>query len=293
MAPALLRHIAVMPRPIWKGAISFGLVTVPVALYTATERAADLHFRLLHVKDASPVDYKRVCEAEGVEVPWPQIGKGYEYEKGRYVLVTDKDFARARVEATQTFAVRDFVPARAIDAVHFDEPYYLTPAGQPAARAYALLRDALADSGRVGVGTIVLRQREHLAALQPRRRALTLTTLRWAYEIRPLDALDLPAAGRADKRQLGLARQLIDTLARDWDPSRYRDTYREVLLKVIEQKVKGEPLSPPASRRPARVVNLMDALRRSLDAPPRKTTAGVARRPPRRRAARRTVKPAA
>jgi DNA end-binding protein Ku len=282
-----------MPRPIWKGAISFGLVTVPVALYTATERAADLHFRLLHVKDTSPVDYKRVCEAEGVEVPWSQIGKGYEYAKGQYVLVTDKDFARARMEATQTFAVRDFVPAHAIDAVHFDEPYHLAPAGKPAARAYALLRDALADRGRVGVGTIVLRQREHLAALQPSGRALTLTTLRWAYEIRSVDALDLPAAGRADKRELGLARQLIDTLASNWEPSRYRDTYREVLLKVIEQKVKGEPFSPPAPRRPGRVANLMDALRRSLDTPPRKTRAALPRRTPRRGAARRAVRRAA
>ena len=173
-----------MPRAIWKGAISFGLVTVPVGLYTATERAAEIHFRLLHAKDASPVDYKRVCEAEGVEVAWSEITRGYEYTKGQYVIVTDKDFAKARVEATQTFAIRDFVPARAIDVRYFDEPYYLAPAGKPAAKAYALLREALAHTERVGIGTIVLRQREPLAALAPTGPALVLSTLRYAHEIR-------------------------------------------------------------------------------------------------------------
>jgi DNA end-binding protein Ku len=279
-----------MPRAIWKGAISFGLVTIPVGLYTATERAAEIHFRLLHAKDASPIDYKRVCEAEGVEVPWSEIARGYQYTKGQYVIVTDKDFARARVEATQTFAIRDFVPARAIDVRYFDEPYYLAPAGKPAAKAYALLREALAHTERVGIGAIVLRQREHLAALASTGAALVLSTLRYAYEIRPPDALDLPAAGRgADKRELALARQLIDTLATDWDPTRYRDTYRDVLLKVIEQKAKGEPISVPAPRKPARVVSLMDALQQSLKAPPRAPAKAVGRRraahPARKRAA--------
>jgi len=268
-----------MPRAIWKGAISFGLVTVPVGLYTATERATELHFRLLHAKDASPVDYKRVCEAEGVEVPWAQIARGYEYTKGQYVIMTDEDFKRARVEATQTFSIRDFVPARAIDVRYFDEPYYLAPAGKPAGKAYALLREALAHSERVGIGTIVLRQREHLAALAPTGNALVLATLRYAHEIRDADALDLPAAGRPDKRELALAGQLIDTLATEWDPARYRDTYRDVMLKVIEQKAKGEPISAPAPRKTARVVSLMDALQQSLETP---------RRPPAKTAARRT-----
>src|SRR5919106_2652106 len=171
-----------MPRPIWKGAISFGLVTVPVGLYAATERAAEIRFRLLHAKDASPIDYQRVCEAEGVKVPWDQIVRGYEYERGRYVIMTDKALARARVEATHTFAIRDFVPAHSIDVLHYDQPYYLAPTGKAASRAYALLREALAKSERVGIGTIVLRQREHLAALTPAGRALALTTLRYAYE---------------------------------------------------------------------------------------------------------------
>jgi DNA end-binding protein Ku len=281
-----------MPRPIWKGAISFGLVTVPVGLYAATERAAEIRFRLLHAKDSSPIDYKRVCEAEGAEVPWDQIVRGYEYAKGQYVVLTDKDLARARVEATQTFAIRDFVPAHAIDVLHYDQAYYLAPASKAASKAYALLREALAESGRVGIGTLVLRQREHLAALVPEGRVLALTTLRYAYEIRSTDSLDVPAATRADKRELALARQLIDTLARDWDPTRYRDTYRDVLLKVIEQKAKGEPVSPPARRKPAPVVDLMDALRRSL-AEPRRAPATASGRRGGRRPSRRTARRAA
>ena len=278
-----------MPRAIWKGAISFGLVTVPVGLYAATERATEIHFRLLHAKDTSPIDYKRVCEAEGVEVPWSEIVRGYEYEKGQYVVITDEDIAKARVEATQVFAIRDFVPARSIDFVYFNEPYYLAPAGKPAAKAYALLRDALVESGRVGIGTIVLRQREHLAALEPSGKALALTTMRFAHEIRSSTALDLPAASRSDKRELTLARQLIDTLAAEWDPARYRDTYHEVLKQMIEQKAKGQLIAVPAPRKPARVVSLMDALQQSLKSPRRAAEKTGRRRAP-RRPARRTTK---
>ena len=273
-----------MPRPIWKGAISFGLVTVPVSLYSATERSAELHFRLLHAKDQSPIDYKRVCEAEGVEVPWPQIVRGYEYDKGQYVVMSDKDFARARVEASQTFVVQDFVPDHAIDVRYYDEPYYLAPAGKAASKPYALLRDALARAQRVGVGTIVMRQREHLAALAPVGDALALATLRFAHEIRSPAALDLPAAGRADTREMKLALQLIDTLATDWNPKRYHDTYREVLLQAIEQKAKGKTIATPARRQPAKVVNLMKALQQSLKTPRRET---ARRQTPRAEASRR------
>ena len=279
-----------MPRAIWKGAISFGLVTVPVGLYSATERAAEIHFRLLHAKDTSPIDYKRVCEKEGVEVPWPEIVRGYEYEKGQFVVLTDKDIAKARVEATQIFAIRDFVPTRSIDFAYLDEPYYLAPTGQPAAKAYALLRDALAESGRVGVGTIVLRQREHLAALEPSGKALSLITMRFAHELRSPTALDLPAAGRANKRELTLARQLIDTLAAEWDPTRYRDTYHEVLKRLIEQKAKGQAITVAEARKPARVVSLMEALQKSLQSP-RREPEKTGRAP--RRAGRRTRKRAA
>jgi DNA end-binding protein Ku len=272
-------------RAIWKGAVNFGLVTIPVALYAATERANEITFRQLHRKDESPIDYKRFCEREDVEVPWSEIVKGYEYAKGRYVVITDEDLARARVPATQTYAIRDFVPARSIDDLYFNHPYYLAPAGRAAVKPYALLRDALEKSGRVGVGTIVLRQREHLAALEPAGEALVLTTMRWAYEIRSPERLGLPGhdAGRA-KREMDLALRLIDSLAREFDARRYKDTYREVLLKVIEAKVKGEAAELPAPERPRRVGDLMKALEQSLRA--RKPPARAAgRRPARTRAA--------
>jgi DNA end-binding protein Ku len=253
-----------MPRPIWKGAISFGLVTVPVSLHSGTERASELHFRLLHAKDQSPIDYKRVCKAEGVEVPWSEIVRGYEHSKGEFVVMSDKDFARARVEASQTFVVQHFVPDNAIDVRYFDQPYYLAPAGKPASKPYALLRDGLVRAKRVGVGTIVMRQREHLAVLTPIGEALTLTTLRFAHEIRSPASLDLPATGRSDSREMTLALQLIDTLAADWNPKHYRDTYHDVLLKAIERKASGKEIAAPERRAPAKVVNLMKALEQSL-----------------------------
>src|SRR2546428_209685 len=253
------------PRPMWKGAVTFGLVTVPVALHPATERKIELSFRLLHAKDESPIDYKRVCHEEGVEVPWSEIVKGYALAKDHYVVVTDEDFAKARVPATQTFEIRDFVTATAIDDFYFTQPYYVVPASAGAAKPYALLRDALEKSGRVGVGTIVLRQREHLAALEPAGEALVLTTMRWAYEIRSPSGLGLPSPTTTrDRRELELALRLIDTLAGDWDPKRYKDTYREVLLVVIQRKAAGKEIRAPKAERPPKVRSLMSALEASL-----------------------------
>jgi len=271
-------------RAIWKGAVSFGLVTIPVGLYAATERASEIAFRQLHKKDESPIDYKRFCSKEDVEVTWSEIVKGYEYAKGRYVVITDEDLAKARVPSTQTCEIRDFVPAASIDDLYFDHPYYLAPSGRAAAKPYALLRDALARSSRVGVGTIVLRQREHLAAIEPAGEALVLTTMRWAHEIRSPAALDLPRRTTgSDKREMELALRLIDTLASDFDPKRYKDTYRDVLLQVIEAKVKGKDIELPAPRRQRPVGDLMQALRRSLTE--RKPPARAQGRRPRRRAA--------
>jgi DNA end-binding protein Ku len=252
------------PRPMWKGSVTFGLVTVPVSLVAATESRNELSFRLLHDKDESPIDYKRVCEAEGVEVPWREIVKGYEIAKGRYVVVTDEDFAKARVPATQAFEIRDFVPANSIDELFFNHPYYLAPAGKAAGKPYALLRDALHASGRVGVGTIVMRQREHLAALAPSGETLVLTTMRWAYEIRSTRSLDLPGRVGKDSRELSLALRLVDTLAADWDPRRYKDTYREVLLDVIRRKAEGKTIRAPKAETPPKVRSLMTALQASL-----------------------------
>ncbi|MGH7279277.1 MAG: Ku protein, partial [Candidatus Rokuibacteriota bacterium] len=232
-----------MPRSIWKGAVTFGLVTIPVALYSAAERRNEISFRLLHGKDGSRIDYKRVCDEEQIEVPWDEIVKGYEYEKGQYVVVTNEDFEKAKVPATQTFEIRDFVPAGAIDFMYFDHPYYLAPSGRTGEKAYALLRDTLAETKRIGVGTIVLRQREHLAALEPSGKALALTTMRFAYEIRGAGDLELPDRGEGySDKEMALARQLVDTLAGEWKPEQYKDTYHDVLLEVIQQKIEGKPV---------------------------------------------------
>jgi DNA end-binding protein Ku len=269
-----------MPRPLWKGAVTFGLVSVPVNLYPATRREAEFSFRLLHRKDLAPIDYRRYCSTEDVEVAWKDIVKGYEHAKGQFVVVSDADFARARVPGTQTLEIRDFVPAHQIDPAYGASPYWLEPA--PAGRkAYALLRDALAETGRVAIGSFVLRQREHLAALRPSGQALQLTTLRFADELRSPSDLDLPRSG-GDKRERALALQLIETLASDWEPAKYRDSYREVLRDLIERKVEGEEIAAPAERQPRpKVVDLMEALRASLEQPVGKREA------PGRKAARR------
>jgi len=229
------------PRALWKGSISFGLVTIPISLVSATEPRETLAFNLLHRKDRSRIVEKRFCAKENVEVPWQDIVKGYQYAKDQYVVVTDEDFARVRVPATQTFDIRRFVPAADVEDLYFNYPYYVTPQAKSGVKAYALLRDALRETKTLAIGTIVLRQREHLAALEPVDQALVLTTMRYAHEIRRPKDLDLPASGKGwTDSEMKLARQLVDTLAGEWDPSEYRDTYTDALRKTIEAKVDGK-----------------------------------------------------
>jgi DNA end-binding protein Ku len=254
-----------MPRPIWKGALSFGLVTIPVNLYSAIERRETLSFHLLHKKDHARIENKRFCSEESVEVPWGDVVKGYEYAKGQYVVVTDEDFEKARVPATQTFDIRAFVLANDVADLYFAEPYYLEPSGKGGVKAYALLRDALKNTGRIGVGTVVFRQREHVAAVEPAGDALVLSMMRFAHEIRSTNDLDLPKAGEGwTKKEMDLAHRLIETLADKWKPEVFRDTFTEVLRKVIEAKVDGKELELPAEERPRPVANLMKALEQSL-----------------------------
>jgi len=253
-------------RPIWKGAVTFGLVSVPVALYSATRRQAELHFRLLHDKDTAPIDYRRFCSEENVEVDWKNVVKGYEHGRGHFVVVTEDDFERARVAGTQMFEIRDFVPAGDIDFAYFETPYWLAPA-KGGAKAYALLRAALEESGRVGVGAIVIRQRERLAALRPAGSALMLTTMRFAAEIQAADALDIPERVKVAPKEMALALQLVETLAGPFKPEQYRDTYTEALRKVIEAKIEGKEVVAPKAARPPKVVDLVDALRKSLKTP--------------------------
>jgi DNA end-binding protein Ku len=254
-----------MARALWKGSISFGLVTVPIGLVSALEARQELTFNLLHRKDGSRIKQKRFCEEENIEVPWTDVVKGYQYAKGQYVVMTEKDFDRARVPATQMFEIRRFVPANDVEDLYFEHPYYVQPDGRGATKPYALLRDALAETGKIGIGTIVLRQREHLAALDAAGEALVLTTMRFAHEIRSPRELDLPGRGRGwSDKEMKLARQLMDTLSGEWDPGEYRDTYTGVLRQLIEARVEGKEIVAPEMPKRSRVVSLMKALEQSL-----------------------------
>jgi DNA end-binding protein Ku len=270
------------PRALWKGSISFGLVTLPINLVSATEAGEALAFNLLHRKDKSRIIEKRFCKKEDVEVAWKDIVKGYQYAKDQYVVIADEDFEKVRVPGTQTFEIRKFVPAADVEDLYFNYPYYVTPQGRSAVKGYALLRDALRATGKLAIGTIVLRQREHLAALEPVDNTLVLTTMRFAHEIRQAKDLGLPASGKGwSESEMKLARQLVDTLSGEWDPADYRDTYSEALRRVIEAKIKGKEPSPTELPAPARVTDLMEALKRSLKERPRQHVAS--RKPTRAR----------
>jgi DNA end-binding protein Ku len=267
------------PRALWKGSISFGLVTIPISLVSATEPRETLAFNLLHRKDGSRIVEKRFCAKEDVEVPWKDIVKGYQYAKDQYAVLTDEDFARVRVPATQTFDIRRFVPAADVEDLYFNSPYYVTPQGKPGLKAYALLRDALQETEKLAIGTIVLRQREHLAALEPVDQALVLTTMRFAHEIRRVKDLGLPASGKGwTDAEMKLARHLVDTLSGEWDPSEYRDTYTEALRKMVAAKAKGKETTAPEMPAPARVTDLMEALKRSLEKGPGRLARAAGRR---------------
>ena len=267
------------PRALWKGSISFGLVTIPISLVSATEPRETLAFNLLHRKDGSRIVEKRFCAKEDVEVPWKDIVKGYQYAKDQYAVLTEEDFAKVRVPATQTFDIQRFVPAADVEDMYFNYPYYVTPQGKSGVKAYALLRDALRETQKLAIGTIVLRQREHLAALEPVDQALVLTTMRFAHEIRRLKDLDLPASRKGwTDSEMKLARHLVETLSGEWDPGEYRDTYTEALRKMVEAKAEGKETTAPELPEPARVTDLMEALKRSLEKRPRRLARAAGRR---------------
>jgi DNA end-binding protein Ku len=257
-----------MPRAIWKGTISFGLVTIPVGLFSATA-ATDLAFHLLDSRDFSAVHNKRVNENSGEEVPWEAVVKGYQLEDGRWVTLTDDDFVAANVRATRTIDVLGAVCAEEIPVGFFETPYYLAPE-EPGAKAYALLREALRRADRVAIGQIVIRSRQRLCALVPQGDAIVLEILRYPHELRDLSGLDLPGE---DLEALGvtnaestLAAQLVATIQTDWDPSLYRDAYHDDLLALIARKAEGETISPPEPAEPtAQVIDIMDLLKKSIE----------------------------
>src|SRR5438128_7967754 len=215
----------VVMRAIWKGSISFGLVNIPIALYPAT-RKEELSFRLLRKSDLSPVNYRRVAEKDGKEVPWDQIVKGYEYEKGKYIVLKDEDFQRVDLEATQTVDIQDFVDLDEIDPMFFYKPYYLEPQ-KGGDKAYALLRDSLKDKKKVGIAKVMIKTRQYLAGVKPEDGALVLELMHFADELADSEKLHLPRKMEVGKREMSMAKALVDSMSSKWDPKKYRDDYRE------------------------------------------------------------------
>ena len=252
-------------RAIWKGNISFALVSIPISLFSATRRN-ELSFHYLHKKDMSTVSYKRFCDTDNTEVPWEEITRGYEFEKDRYIEITDEDLDKADVELTKTIQIQEFVQEDEIDPVYFDKPYYLEPQ-KGGERAYALMRDALAQSRKVGIAKVVMKSREHLAAVKSVGTMLTLQTMRFAHEIVDPSSLTLPSKSEISKKEMDLANTLIDSMSDKFDPNRYKDDYYEKVMELIRMKLAGVAPEAPAAKGPgpAKVVDLMEVLKQSLN----------------------------
>ena len=260
-------------RALWKGSINFGLVNIPVALYPA-ETSKSLDLDMLDRRDFSPIKYQRINKRTGKEVPWDQIVKGYQYEKGEYVTLTDEELRSANVEATQSVDILDFVAAAEISPIYFDKPYYLEPL-KNGRRAYMLLREVLIKSNKVAIARVVIRTREHLAAVMPQGHALILNLLRFQHELRDSKELDIPEAGSKARAisagELQMAERLIEAMSGPWDPAKYRDEYREDVEKLIETKIKsGRPKAISGDGKAAvrqtggKVVDIMSLLQRSV-----------------------------
>jgi DNA end-binding protein Ku len=252
-------------RAIWKGTVSFGLVSIPIALYPATRRE-ELKFRLLRKSDHSPVNYKRVAEIDGKEVPWDQIVKGYEHEKGQFVIIKDEDFERVDVEATQTVDIINFVKLDEINPLLFYKPYFME-AQKGGEKAYALLRDALDASGKIGIAKVVIKVRQHLAALKSQQNCLMLELMHFPGELLSASQIKSPGAKTASKPEMNMATQLIESMTTNWKPEMYHDDYHEALEKLIEEKVahgdKNLP-APKKSKSATSALDLVAVLQRSI-----------------------------
>jgi DNA end-binding protein Ku len=264
-------------RAMWKGSIAFGLVNIPVELYSAT-RDHRPRFRLLHGKDESPVHYERVCQSEGKAVAWEDLVKGYEYEKGHFVVLTKDDFKTAALEKTKTIDILDFVDPNEIDERYFETPYYLQ-AGKGADRAYALLREAIRESGKAGIAKIILRDAQHLAAVEAIGDALVLTMMRFADELADLADFRFPSGEGIRPAELNMAKQLVGNLSSKWQPDKYTDEYRDNLMKLIRAKLKGKTprLKERETTQTADVIDLMARLRASLEGQPARGRKGSGR----------------
>jgi DNA end-binding protein Ku len=255
-----------MARGLWKGAISFGLVNVPVELFSAQKRSAELDLTMLDKRDMAPVGYKRVNKATGKEVPWEDVVKGYQYEDDKYVVLSEEDFRRANPEASKTVDIVAFVDLADIAPQYFETPYLLAPAKR-GEKAYALLRDAMAKAGKAGIATVVIRTKAYLAALVAQGEALILNTLRYHKELP-----EKLKGAKVSAKEIEMALRLIDDMADEWQPAKYHDTYHEDLLKRIEAKIKAgqteeitEPAKEEKAGKTADVIDLMSLLRKSVE----------------------------
>jgi DNA end-binding protein Ku len=260
-----------MPRVMWKGAISFGLVSIPVGLYPATEEKS-LKFNQLHDEDFGRIKYKRVCSVDGEEVPYERIVKGYEYEKDKYVVLTDEDMDAVPVESSRAIDIIQFVDIDEIDPIYFQKTYYLVPE-ETGVKPYQLLRQAMTEDGRVAIAKIAFRDKEHLAALRFKDSAFVLETMFWPDEIRPAEFETLEREVAIRPQEVQMARTLIDNLTDEFRPEEFKDEYREALLGVVEKKVAGEAIEAPPEPEATKVVDLMEALKASVQATKKKAAA--------------------
>jgi DNA end-binding protein Ku len=262
-----------MARGLWKGAISFGLVNVPVELFSAEKRSSELDLTMLDKRDLAPVGYKRYNKSTGEDVPWAEIVKGYEYDDDKYVVLSDEDFRRANVDASKTVDIQAFVDLKDIAPLYFETPYYLAP-GKRGEKAYALLRDAMKKAGKAGIATVVIRTRQYLAAVLPQDDVLLMDTLRYAGEIKAADELGVPSATLRHKvsaKEIDMALRLIEDMSEKWQPEKFKDTYRDDLMARIKEKIKEgqtEEITAPekGEKEPARadVIDLMALLKQSV-----------------------------
>ena len=263
-----------MPRAMWKGAISFGLVTIPVSVYPATEEKT-LRFNQLHDEDGGRIRMKRVCSIDGEEVGFEHIVKGYEYEKDRYVILTDEDFEAIPVESSRAIDIQQFVDLDEIDPMQYKKSYYLVPE-ETGAKAYALLREALNKAGKVGIAKVSFRDKEHLAALRFRDDVFVLETMYWPDEIREADLGGVDVTSKIRSNELEMAQTLIENLTAEWNPTEFKDDYREALLRIVEAKINGEEIEVVEPEPTAKVVDLMDALKASVAAAKKESKASPA-----------------
>src|SRR5436305_6288716 len=286
-----------MPRPIWSGSISFGLVSVPVKLFSATS-PKEVRFHMLHDKDGGRIQQKRVCSIDGEEVAWEHIVKGFEISKGRYVTVTREELEAFNPRANKAIEIEDFVELPQIDPIYYASTYYLVP-DRGAAKPYTLLREAMKRTNKIGIGRFVLRTKQYLAAVRPLGKALAISTMLYADEVVEQNELEgLPGLeAKPREKELDMAKQLVDSLAAEFDPKKYKDTWREEVLGLLEKKAEGQEIvaGEPEKEPRGKVVNLMEALQRSLAAAKKgeaPAESGERRHvPEHRRAAARTARP--